>query len=161
MIRKKFENIGEVIFKKLTISKINTLTDFIYDVYQSEGIWLTYTKKDIEKELLSRFTNIVYKPKFYIAILNNEIIGCGSWLWSHTSSNVLELSFGTVHPKYQRIGIGQYLTKIRLKDIINNCNKDSVIVTSSRRPKFFENLILNTLLILLMRMKNHFSCIVK
>lgn len=140
MIKKHFEGIGEITFEKLTIRKINELTDLIWETYQKEGIWLTYSKEEIEQELISSFTNVVYRPAFYIASLNNKIIGCGSWLWSHTSSNVLELSFGTVHPDYQRKGIGKYLTFLRLQEIIKVSNEDSVVVTSSRRPNFFEGL---------------------
>lgn len=139
-MKKTFEGIGEVSFEKLTIGKINELTDLIYETYQREGIWLTYSKVDIEEELVCSFTNLNYKPTYYIAIFNNKIIGCGSWMWSHTSSNILELSFGTVHPDFQRKGIGKHLTYLRLKEIIETSNKDSVVVTSSRRPKFFEKL---------------------
>ena len=137
---KNFKNVGDVNFEKLTIRKINELTDLIWNTYQREGIWLTYSKADIEEELICSFTNINYRPTYYIALLDGKIIGCGSWLWSHTSSNVLELSFGTVHHDYQRKGIGKYLTYLRLKEIIEKSNSDPVVVTSSRRPKFFEAL---------------------
>lgn len=139
-IKKHFERIGEVTFEKLTIRKINELTDLIYDTYQKEGIWLTYSKEQIEEELICSFTNLNYCPTYYIALFNDKIIGCGSWMWSHTSSNILELSFGTVHPDFQRQGIGKYLTYLRLKEIIEISNKDSVVVTSSRLPVFFEKL---------------------
>ena len=139
-MEKYFEGVGTVKFEKLTIGKINELTDLIYDVYQKEGIWLTYSKDDIEQELVSSFTNYNYKATYYIAIFDGKIIGCGSYMYSHTSSNILELSFGTVHWDFQRKGIGQYLTYLRLKEIIETSNKDSVVVTSSRRPKFFEKL---------------------
>lgn len=139
-MKKHFEGVGEVTFEKLTIRKINELTDLIYDTYQKEGIWLTYSKEQIEEELICSFTNINYKPIYYIASFNEKIIGCGSWMWSHTSSNVLELSFGTVHHDYQRKGIGKHLTYLRLKEIIEIGNKDSVVVTVSRRPQFFETL---------------------
>ncbi len=137
-MEKEIEGIGKVIFEKLSIGKINELTDLIHETYQREGIWLTYSKNDIEEELVCSFTNLNYKPTYYIALFNDKIIGCGSFMWSHTSSNVFELSFGTVHPDFQKKGIGKQLTSLRLKEIIEISNEDTVIVTVSRRPKFFE-----------------------
>ncbi len=137
-MKKHFEGIGEVTFEKLSVSRINELTELIHETYQREKIWVSYSKEQIETELLCAFTNLNYKPTYYIAILNDKIIGCGSFMWSHTSSNVFELSFGTVHPDYQRKGIGKALTSLRLTEIIQISNEDSVVVTVSRRPKFFE-----------------------
>lgn len=138
MESKLFETIGMVKFEKLSIGKINELTDLIYDTYQREGIWLSYSKKEIEEELLCSFTNLNYKPTYYIAIFDGKIIGCASFMFSHTSSNIFELSFGTVNPDYQRKGIGQHLTNLRLKEIIEISNSSTVVITSARRPKFFE-----------------------
>ena len=139
-MEKYFDKIGIVKFEKLTISKINELTNLIHETYQREGIWLSYSKELIEEELICSFTNINYKPSYFIAIFNNKIIGCGSWMWSHTSSNIQELSFGTVHPDYQRLGIGKHLTYLRLKEIIETTDENSIVVTSTRRPLFFEKL---------------------
>lgn len=133
-------NIENITFKKLDILQINELIDFIWNVYQKEDIWLTYSKEQIANEIFSSFANINYRPVFYLALYENKIIGCGSWMWSHMSSNVVELSFGTVHPDFQRKGIGKRLTELRLEDIQKECNKDSVIVVTARRPEFFEKM---------------------
>lgn len=137
-MNKYFYGIGEVVFQKLTTDRINEAANLIYNTYQSEKIWLSYSKEQVIDELMSSFTNLVYRPNFFIALQNNMMIGIASYMWSHTSSCVLELSFGTVHPDFQRKGIGQHLTYLRLREIIEKSSEDSVVITVSRRPKLFE-----------------------
>src|ERR1035437_79814 len=135
---KYFDGIGEVVFQKLTTDKINESADLIYNTYQAEKIWVDYPKEQVIDELMCPFSNLVYKPSYFIALQNNVVIGIASYMWSHTSSNVLELSFNTVNPDFQRKGIGQHLVYLRLKEIIEQGNDDSVVITVTRKPKLFE-----------------------
>lgn len=134
----EFKDKTGITFGKLPITKINEAAEFIYNTYQKEGIWLNYTLEETIEELMCSFSNLVYRPTYFVAYSpDNKIIGIGSYLWSHCSSNVFELSFGTVHPDYQRRGIGQYLTYLRLKEIVDG-HSDAIIITVARRPKLFE-----------------------
>jgi N-acetylglutamate synthase-like GNAT family acetyltransferase len=133
---KDFSKLG-ITFDKLKLTQINEAADLIHYTYQNEGIWLAYKKEDAIEELMCSFSNLVYKPTYFVALHNNKIIGLASYMWSHCSSNVYELSFGTVHPGWQRMGIGQELTRLRLKEIIE-VNNESLITTVSRRPTLFE-----------------------
>jgi N-acetylglutamate synthase-like GNAT family acetyltransferase len=139
-----FKGIGEVTFEKLPITRINEAAELIHYTYKEAGIWLKYTKEEATEELLCSFSNLIYKPTFYIALHDDKIIGLASYMWSHCSANILELSFGTVHPYFQRKGIGNYLTYIRLKEIVEN-NDHALIIVVARIPELFEKFNFKTI----------------
>ena len=127
----------EVTFEKLSITKINEAAELIQKTYEADGIWSHYSAADACEELMASFSNLIYRPIFFLAIHEGKIIGLASYMWSHCSTNVFELTFGTVHPDFQRKGIGQHLTYLRLKEIVDD-NADALIITVARRPKLFE-----------------------
>ena len=134
-----FKDVGEVTFEKLSLCRIDEAAELIYYTYQKEGIWLEYMKEEAMEELICSFTNSVYKPTFFIALLDGKMIGIASYMWSHCSSHIFELSFGTVHPDYQRKGIGQHLTYLRLKEIVGIGDPSLTMVTTvARVPQLFE-----------------------
>jgi N-acetylglutamate synthase-like GNAT family acetyltransferase len=134
-----FKDISGISFETLTADRINESADVIIRTYHNEGIWLKYTKAEVTEELMCAFSNLVYKPVFHIALHNGKIIGIGSYLWSHCSGNIFELSFGTIHPEYQRRGIGQYLTYIRIKEILELSDPEiTMFVVVARRPELFK-----------------------
>lgn len=143
-MKKYFENIGEIKFEKLTVNQINECAELIKLTYENENIWSDYSKEEATEELICSFTNTIYKPIYFVALLNNKIIGLASYMWSHCSSNVFELSFNTIHPDYQRKGIGTYLTYLRCKEILE-LDRQSLIITVARRPKVLEKFNFKTI----------------
>ncbi len=129
--------INDIKIRKLLPEDIDIVAQFVIGIYQSEGIWLTYTIEDMKEELYASFSNLLYKPVFFLAFIDSELIGIASYMITHMSSQAYELSFVTIDPKYQRKGIGQLLTKIRLQEILS-LDKDAIIFTMARRPKLLE-----------------------
>jgi len=136
-MKKDFPDIGEVTFEKLSREQVPEAIELIYSVYQHEGIWIDFTKTQIEEEILSAFDNICYRPIFFVALFEGKMIGIASYMEAHISSEAFELSFGTILPEYQRKGLGTWLIYLRLREIIEK-EKNAVIFTRARAGKLFE-----------------------
>ena len=125
--------------REMLESDITECAKLIVDTYQHDGIWLDWTIEDTIRDLKIPFDNPKYKEKYFVAVLDNEIIGVAGVAESFMTCSVFELCYATVKPKYQRKGVGTGLTMKRI-EYIKSFRKHGSILTSSRFPDFFTKL---------------------
>ena len=125
--------------REMLPTDIEVCAKLIVDTYNHDGVWLDWSVEKTIEDLSIVFDNPKYKEKYFVAELNNEIIGIGGVSESFMSDSAFELCYGSVKPEYQRKGIGTTLTLKRIEYVksIKDCG---YIFVSSRRPEFFDKL---------------------
>ena len=138
-------NIEQIVFRELTAEDICSCTNLILCVYEQDGLIENETKESIAKDLKQSLCCENYKEKYFIAEFNKEIVGVAGVAQSFMSNSSFELFYGTVKKDFQRIGIGSYLTKLRI-EYIKEIKKHGYIFVSARYPKFFEKIGFNSII---------------
>jgi len=129
----------DIKIREMLESDIDDCAKLIVDVYKAEGIWPNWTIDNTIRDLKVAFDSPKYKEKYFVAVIDNEIIGIGGAAESFMTTNAFELCYGTIKPEYQRKGIGTALTLKRI-EYIKSIRKHGYIFTSARYPKFFDKL---------------------
>lgn len=84
----------------------------------------------VAKELIQGIEDLILNNSFYLAILDNKIIGCGGFKIDASKANQTEFKSFFVHPDYSKQGIGSLL----LEYCISLCKEHSIkkiILTST------------------------------
>lgn len=125
--------------REMLESDISVCTNLIFETYKQENIWIDWSIDNINSDLKKSFNNPRYKEKYFVAVLNDEIIGIAGVGSSIMSTNSFELCYGTVKHEHQRKGIGTSLT-IRRIEYVKTFIEHGHIFVSSRYPRFFHKL---------------------
>lgn len=73
--------------------------------------------RSLPLELADMFSNATYRPTFFVAEIDGEIVGFGGWNWAWHNYDIYEIFWGNVAKGYQGRGIGRQLVEARLEDI--------------------------------------------
>ena len=130
-----------IAIREMNKSDITEVVNMICEAYDNENIWLDYRHAKILPEIEYAFTDDpipdCYKQTFFVAVIDNEIVGVGGIIGSFMSDNIFELSWGTVKPKYQRQGIGTLLIQHRI-DFGKFQRSHGYFMVSTRYPELFK-----------------------
>ena len=75
---------------------------------------------------------------YYITLLNDKIVGAGGINFNQQLKNGI-LSWGMIHPDYQRMSIGSALLNHRIEELKNKQEIDTITVRTSQLVfKFYE-----------------------
>ncbi len=127
----------------MTKDNLKEVVSLICETYDNENLWSDYRHDKIKSEFEFAFKKshvpAYLKPKFFVAVIDKEIIGVAGITSSYMSDVLWELSWATVKPGYQRKGVGTALTKHRIK-WAKKQKKRGYFMVSTRYPKLFKKL---------------------
>jgi len=125
------------LIREMVETDIAVCAELIVDTYQYDGIWLDWTVDETIRDLKIAFDSPKYKEKYFVAEMDDEIIGVAGVAESFMTCSAFELCYATVKPEHQRKGVGTALTMKRI-EYIKSFRKHGSILTSSRFPDFFK-----------------------
>ena len=80
-------------------------------------------------------TNYPYRPVFYVAECDGNIIGHSAYCVSWANFGIYEISWVNVHPDYQSQGIGKRLVNVCFDDI--QVLDGEIVLLSTDKPEYF------------------------
>ena len=94
--------------------------------------------RSLPLELADMFPNATYRPTFFVAAADEQIVGLGGWNWAWHNYDIYELFWGNVAKDHQGRGIGRQLVEARLGDIakVAESNKSYVTVSTHHRKMY-------------------------
>lgn len=95
---------------------------------------------EVKTELDDMFSNATYRPTFFVAEREGQILGLGGWNWSWCQYDHFELLWGQVVDTLRGQGIGRLLVQARLDDILDTCEGSvATILLSTHHKQLYEH----------------------
>lgn len=109
-------------------SDIPALTKIVFKNYDK------LTAEHFSAEVLCCFSNYLFRPNFYTALLNDEIVGCASYIPNWLSYGSFSLSWVNVDREHQNRGFGKALVTKCLNDLSSIA---TLILLATSVPEFY------------------------
>ena len=133
---------NNLIIRKAIKDDISDIAFHISNTYEELNLWTDWRYDKIMSEIKLGFEDNVpenIKPIFFIASIDNKIVGVASISVSYMAPDVWELSWATVRKDFQRKGIHTKLVNSRL-EYIKTINESVTVFVLAKHPELFKKL---------------------
>lgn len=107
---------SEVIIRKMGAEEIETVHRLLIGCWPIEDKWI---RESLWHELQDMFNAANFRPTFYVAEVENEIVGVAGWNWSWFNYDNYELFWMFVREDVRKRGIGTQLYNARVAEIVS------------------------------------------
>ena len=91
----------------------------------------------IDLGLREAFTNATWRPRYWLAEVDGELVGFGGWNWTWINYDVACFSWAGVLEAHQGKGIGRGLVEVRIADIKQTNSGISLVLVNTWNPAMY------------------------